>query len=143
MPAGVPGRAGRPGGNAGERESVRRRGGDDQVGRLIARGPVDDRFGQPAPRGLNGAHLGQQLNCGGPVARMLGQTAADQRPDLLRQQTQAGRAVDQPVNQRGIRPRTERPLGRTGEGEHRTQAEHVTRRSDFLTENLLGGHEAR
>ena len=42
----------------------------------------DDRFGEPAGRGLDGTHLVQQLAGGGPVARELSQAAPDQLPQF-------------------------------------------------------------
>jgi hypothetical protein len=110
-------------------------------GRVVVRGPVNDGFSQPAPRGLDRAHFGQQLAGGGPLARVLGQAAADQRPDLVRQQIEAGWAVDQPVNQRRVGPGPERPLARTGKGQDRAEAENIAGRSDVLSQDLLGGHE--
>lgn len=87
------------GGKSGERDGAPRSGRAEEVsGGLTLRRPVDDRFRQPAPRGLNRAHLRQQFTSGGPVTRMLGQAAPDQRPDLIRQQTEVSRGVDQPVD---------------------------------------------
>jgi hypothetical protein len=131
------------GSQPGQLEDIRAGGGVEQRrGRLTGCGSVDDRFRQPAPSGLDGTHHGQQLVGGGPVARVLGQAAPDQRPHLTRQPIEAGRAIDEPVNQGSIRPGTERPLARAGEGEDRAQAEHVTGRPDDIAQDLLRRHEA-
>jgi hypothetical protein len=72
---------------------------------------------------------------------MLGQAAPDQRPDLSRQLTEASRVINQPVDQCRVRSGPERTLAAPRESEDRAQAEHVTRRSDVMAENLLRGHE--
>jgi hypothetical protein len=54
------------------------RPGQARGGRVLDEA-VHDGLGEPAGRGLQGAHLGQYLACRGPGAGVLGQAAADQR----------------------------------------------------------------
>ena len=101
---------------------------------------VIDSGSQPAT-GLT--RVGQGTDVGGrrPLARVFGQAALDQRPDLRRNPVQVRRAVDHAVNQCVGRPAAERPLALGGEDEDRAQAEHVARRPDITAFGLLGGHD--
>jgi len=120
----------------GSRHSWRPRHGrrfrQRQSPRLSARGS-HHRPGQPVRTRPEGAELGQQPTRGRPVAWLLGQAAADQRPQFARQVAEFRGAVDQPVHQRGARPGAERPLPCTREGQHRTETEDVTRWPRIIT----------
>jgi hypothetical protein len=76
-----------------------------------------------------------------PVLRLPGQATRDQLPQLARQGADVRRAVDQPVHQRGARPRTERSLPTARKNQHRTQAEDVARRPGVLAQDLLRRQE--
>ena len=75
------------------------RGG--RTGRILDEA-VHDGLGEPAGRGLEGPHLGQQLAGRGPVAGILGQAAGDQRAQLAGHPIQLRRAVDQPADGEGL-----------------------------------------
>ena len=79
---------------------------------------------------------------GGTQARVLGQAPLDQRPHLGGDVLEVSRPADHALEHRGRLPGAERLAARGGEGEHRTQAEHVAERPHLLPLGLLGGHEA-
>ena len=99
---------------------------------------VHDGLGEPARRGLQGAHLGQYLARRGPGAGVLSQAAADQRAQRAGHVVQVRWVVDQPVHERGVRSGAERPGPGRGEGKHGTQAENVAGRADVRAQDLLG-----
>ena len=75
-------------GGAGQREEVART--VRRVGRRTILGKAgDERFGEPAGRGLDRTHLDQQLAGGGPVAGVLGQAIPDQPPQFAGYAAQA------------------------------------------------------
>jgi hypothetical protein len=105
---------------------------------LVRREGVADRFGQPPGDGLGGTDLGEKVACRRSQARVLGQAAFNQRPDLTRNLVQPGGVMDNAVDQRGGGPFAEgRPAGHR-EREDRTQAEYISGRPNVMALGLLG-----
>jgi hypothetical protein len=50
--------------------------------------------------------------------------------------------MDQAVDEGGAGAGPERSFARGGKGQHRAQAEHITRRADLVAFGLLGRHES-
>jgi hypothetical protein len=71
---------------------------------------------------------------------VLSQAVPDQPPQVGGHAADLREIIDHPVHQRDGRPRAERALASSGEGEHRAQAEHVAGRAELGAQNLFGGH---
>jgi hypothetical protein len=102
--------------------------------------------GRAARAGLSrgwGTEAGQEIGWAGAGVRFLGQAAGDDVTQLARQRGEAGRAGQDPGDDRRVGRRLERVAAGGGVGQDRAEGEDVAARGQLLALQLLRGHEVQ